>query len=115
LFAAQNVAVRLRADRRGQERAADFFFPTFQLCVGVVAEINKFRSHNGSVVTPARRRFLRAAFNFNISLSTAAARFPAEANVNFFFLPRLSLSLSLSLLSSVSPVTLFCRSNAASS
>lgn len=59
---------------RWRETGPQIFLPTFQLCVdvGAAAEINKPRSHNGSVVAPTRRRVLRAAFNFNISPSAAA-------------------------------------------
>jgi len=47
--------------------------PVFQSRIDVrAAGMNRFRLCGGSIVAPARRRVLRAAFNLNISPSAAA-------------------------------------------
>lgn len=65
---------------------------------GVAAEINKFRSHNGSIAAPTRRCVLRPAFNFNISPSATVARYSRRSRCDFFLLFSLRLFVCNTLL-----------------
>jgi len=86
---------RLRSLRFARES-----LPVFQSRIDVHAGINEFRLCGGSIIAPARRRVLRAAFNLNISASaaanTAAPRLAALLSARMRLLPLRLLPCSCS-------------------
>lgn len=88
-FAPHKTFSFVGASTKEKERIHRRFLLVFQFCIdaGIAAEINKLRLHNSNVVASARRRVLRAAFNFNISLSAAAVQLSAVLDVDFSTAP----------------------------